>query len=572
MGKKKVAQIVVETLEQAGVRRCYGIVGDTLNHVTDAITRSQIEWVHTRHEEAAAFAAGADSFMTGNLTACAGSCGPGSLHFINGLFEAQKNNAPVILIASQLSTTALGTDFPQEVDFKAIYGSWTVFCEQVQHPSQAKLIAKMAAQAALNKKGVAVIILPVDISVAEVEDNMPYTVFHPQPLIRPSDESLKIIAEHLNQGKKIGIYAGIGIQGAHDELIALAKKLNAPIAHTTRAKDFVEYDNPFNVGMTGMLGGESGYEMLLNCDTLLLLGADFAWAQFYPKHATIIQIDQDATHLGRRHPISVGVVGECKATLAALIPLIKQKIERTFLEHSLKSFAKMQAKLVHDERATQDKLIHPQYLVKLLNQYAAADAVFTADGGSAMVWLCRHIHTNGKRRTLASLRHGTMANAMPQALGIQKAFPKRQVITLSGDGGLTMLLGDLLTMVQENLPIKIVVLNNASLDFVELEQKVEGLLDHYTDLKNPDFAKLAKSIGFLGIRVERGVELESAVQQFLAYDGAAILDVLTNPKELVMPPFITAKEVSGMALYASKAVLHGRISDVKDLLVDNFIK
>lgn len=572
MSKKRVAQIVVETLEQAGVRRCYGIVGDTLNYVTDAMTRSKIQWVHTRHEEAAAFAAGADSFMTGVLTTCAGSCGPGGLHFINGLFEAQRNNAPVVLIASQLATSSLGTDFPQEVDFKAIYGSWTVFCEQIQHPSQAKLITKMAAQTALNKMGVAVIILPVDISVAEVMDEMPYSVFHPKPVIRPSNESLKIIADHLNNGKKVGIYAGIGTKDAHDELIALAKKLNAPIAHTTRAKDFVEYDNPFNVGMTGILGGDAGYEMLLDCDTLLLLGADFAWAQFYPKHATIIQIDQDATHLGRRHPISVGVAGDCKASLEALMPLLHQKTDRTFLDHSLKAHAKMLEKEAHQERATKDELIHPQYLVKLLNQYADDDAIFTADGGSAMVWVSRHIKVNGKRRTLSSFRHGTMANAMPQALGLQKAFPKRQVITLSGDGGLAMLLGDLLTMVQENLPIKIVVLNNASLDFVELEQKVEGLLDHYTDLKNPNFAKLGESIGFLGIRVERGDHLEASVKQFLAHDGPAILDVLTNPKELVMPPNITLAEISGMVLYASKAVLDGRISDVKNLLVNNFIK
>ncbi|MCU1718884.1 thiamine pyrophosphate-dependent enzyme [Pseudomonas sp. 5P_3.1_Bac2] len=572
MPSQTVAQIVVETLEQAGVRHCYGIVGDTLNYVTDAIHASSIEWVHVRHEEAAAFAAGADSYISGNLTACAGSCGPGSLHFINGVFEAQRNRAPMVLIASQIVTEQLGMEFPQEVDFKAVYKTCSVFCEQVMNPEQAKRLTTLACQAAIHKQGVAVLILPADISQATVKNAPAFAVHRPHPVLRPSDSELQEIAHLLSQGKKIGIYAGSGCQGAHDLLVELAAKLKAPIAHTSRAKDFVEYDNPFNMGMTGMLGVKSGFHMMNECDTLLLLGADFAWAQFYPQHAKLIQVDRDASHLGRRHPVDLGVVGDVVATLQALLPLVQQHSDDSFLQECLALRQQTVAHLEKEEHAGDGELIHPQHLVKLINQYANDDALFTADAGSAMVWLLRHIHTNGKRRTLTSLVHGSMANAMPQALGLQKAYPGRQVISISGDGGLAMLLGDLLTAIQEELPIKIVVLNNASLNFVEIEQKVEGLLDNYTHLLNPDFAKLAEVIGFYGQRVTQSAQLEQAVQAFLAHPGPALLDVHTNPSELVMPPKIEATQVIDTALYAAKAILNGRFKDVEQLVVSNFLK
>lgn len=572
MKNKRVAQIIVETLEEAGVKHCYGIVGDTLNYVTDAIHTSNIEWVHVRHEEVGAFAAGAEAYMTDRLTACAGSCGPGSLHFINGLFESHRNGAPVILIASQLATHTLGTDFPQEVDFKTLYSTCSVFCEQINNPTDARHITTMAAQAALNKHGVAVIILPVNISQAEIADTSTIKTYSPEPCIRPNDEELVQIAELLAKGNNIGIYAGLGCKDCHDELLVLASKLKAPIAHTSRAKDFVEYDNPYNVGMTGMLGIESGFHMIKNCDTLLILGADFAWAQFYPEKATIIQIDKEAKQLGKRHPISFGAVGEIKSTLQALLPLLTDKQDSHFLNEYRKMYQVATAKLDKKAQATKDGLIRPQYLVQLLDQYAKDDAMFTADGGSAMVWLLRHITTNGKRRTLTSLKHGTMANAMPQALGLQKAFPDKQVISISGDGGITMLLGDLLTAIQEKLPIKIVVLNNISLNFVELEQKVEGLVDNYTDLKNPEFANLAETIGFYARKVTQGEELEEAIKEFLSQSGPALLDVYTSPNELVMPPKIEIGQVMGMALYGAKATLSGRGREVFDLLVDNFIK
>lgn len=569
---KRVAEIVVETLQQAGVRRCYGIVGDTLNHVTDALHRSDIDWVHVRHEEVAAFAAGADSLVSGELTACAGSCGPGGLHFINGVFESNRNRAPMVLIASQVVTSELGMEFPQEVDFKAVYGSCTVFCEQVHSPEQARRVVALACQAAISRRGVAVVILPADISQAEVKHDVPFSVHYTQPVLRPSDAELQRITELLGQGKRIGIYAGAGCQGAHAQLLELARRLQAPIAHTSRAKDFVEPDNPYNMGMTGIFGIESGFHTLMECDTLLLLGADFAWGQFYPDKATIIQVDRDGSHLGRRHPVNLGVVGDIAPTLDALLPMLPPREDSSFLDECIEHRDKALKKREQEEQPGEGELIHPQHLTALLSKYATEDALFTADGGSPMVWVLRHIRVNGRRRTLTSLLHGTMANAMPQALGLQKAFPGRQVISLSGDGGLAMLLGDLLTAVQENLPIKVVVFNNGSLNFVELEQKVEGLLDNYTDLKNPDFGRLAEVIGFHGRTVTRSEDLEEAVQDFLAQRGPALLDVHSSRAELVMPPQIEAKQVAGTALYAAKAVLNGRFDDVKHLLVDNFLK
>jgi len=569
---RRVAEIVVETLQAAGVRHCYGIVGDTLNHVTDAIHRSGIEWVHVRHEETGAFAAGADALFSGTLAACAGSCGPGSLHFINGVYESNRNRAPVVLIASQVATAQLGTEFPQEVDFVSIYRGCSVFCEQVHSAAQAGRIVAMACQAAITRRGVAVVVLPADISQAEVEAVPAFATHAVAPVLRPSDAELQRMAALLDEGRRIAIYAGSGCADAHDEVVALAQRLQAPVAHTSRAKDFIEYDNPFNVGMTGIFGIESGYRALMDCDTLLLLGADFAWGQYYPDKATIVQVDEDGSHLGRRHPIHFGAVGDIKPTLQALLPLLQARQDSGFLDECRERHDEAMRKREREETPGEGDLIRPQYLTALIDRHADADALFTADGGSPMVWSLRHLRANGRRRLLLSLLHGTMANAMPQALGLKKAFPGRQVIALAGDGGISMLLGDLLTAVQEKLPIKVVVYNNGSLNFVELEQKVEGLLDNYTNLVNPDFGKLAEAIGWRGWTVARAADLEGAVRAFLAEPGPALLDVHTTPRELVMPPEVEFAQVAGTALYAAKAVLAGRGGDVRDLLVDNFLK
>ena len=557
-----IAQVIVQTLAAAGARRCYGIPGDTLNHVTDAIRDSDIRWVHMRHEEAGGFAAGADALVTGELALCAGSCGPGSLHFINGLFESHRNRAPVVLIASQIVRDELGFDFPQEVDFQQIYRACSVFCEEIRTPAQARRKTAMAAQAALAKKGVAVLIVPADIASAKAPDEPPFAVHLAEPVIRPTDIDLDRIAARLNEGKKIAIYGGSGCEGAHDQLVALASTLQAPVAHTSRAKDFLEYDNDFNVGMTGIFGGESGYHALMTCDTLLLLGCDFAWRQYYPDKATIIQVDIDGTHLGRRHPVDIGVVGDVAATLDALMPRIAPRSDRAFLDECLAH--RVRTLEVEAKHATIGKggAIHPQYLTELISRHAPDDSIYTADGGSPMVWCLRHVAATGKNRTVISLSHGTMANAMPQALGAKAAFPDRTVISLSGDGGIAMMLGDLLTAVQEQLPIKVAIFNNSALDFVEIEQKVEGLLEAYTDLVNPDFARVAEAMGFWGRRVEQAEHLEDAVKDWLAAPGPALLDVVTDRFELVMPPKVEAGQVAGMALYSAKAVLNGRGRDV----------
>ena len=569
--KKTVAQIIVDILGEAGVKHCYGIVGDTLNQITSAIKKSDIEWVHVRHEEVGAFAAGAEAYLTDQITACAGSCGPGSLHFINGIYEAQRNRVPVILLASQLITSQQGNDFPQEVDFESVYKNCSVFCREISDATQVREITTAAIQSAINQRGVAVLVIPYNISLEKVEDNCGHKIYHPKPIIRPSDKELAEIADIINKNQKVTIFAGQGVYDAHSELIVFAEKIKSPIVHTSRGKDFVEYDNPYNVGMTGMFGVKSGTMAIKECEVLILLGTDFAWSQFYPNNATIIQIDIDATHLGRRHPVNIGVVGSSKPTLAALLPLVNEKHDTKFLETCRTLYSSAMSKL--NKKALPSKsTIHPQYLTELIDKYATDDAVLCADVGSAMVWACRHFNTNGKRRTVISLKHGTMANAMPQALGVQKAFPNRQVITLSGDGGISMLLGDLLTTIQEKLPIKIIVLNNSSLNFVELEQKVEGLVNHYTDLQNPNFAKVAESMGLFSIRVDNSDLLEAAMQSFLTHSGPALLDVKTSTDELVMPPEIKASQVIGMALYSMKASLSGKIGDVMNLLVDNFIK
>lgn len=565
---KTVSEILVDVLTAAGVSNCYGIIGDTLNFVGKAIQKSSINWVHTRHEEAAAFAAGAEAMITNKLTACAGSCGPGSLHLINGLYESNRNNAPVIVIASQLAATSMGTGFPQEVDFLKVYQDTSVFCQMVNQPQEAQRIFTQAAQAAINKRGVAVVILPSDISKMEIAEQ-PIQIWQPQPVTRPNDQEIEKLAEAINQGKKITIYAGYGSKDAHDEVIALAEKLKAPVVHTSRAKDSIAWDNPYQVGMTGMFGTKAGYEAIKGCDTLLLLGCGFAWSEYYPDHTSIIQIDHDATQLGLRHPINLGLVGDVKTTLQTVLPKIQTRSDSSFLNHYTALFAKIMEKFQSFATPDDKHPIHPQQLVELIDKYADDDALITADVGTPMLWGARYLSMNGKRRFLTSLKHGTMANSMPQAYGFQKAFPGRQVISLSGDGGLAMLMGDLLTAKQENLPIKIVVFNNSSLNFVEQEQKGEGLVEVYVDLKNGDFKTIAEGCGFSAQSVSKSSELETAVQSFLAHKGPALLDVVISDKELIMPPSISYENVKNMVWYGSKAILEGKGKDVIDMIKNN---
>lgn len=568
-----VAELMVDILHGAGARHCWGIPGDTLNHFTDALRRQGgIRWVHVRHEEAGGFAAGAEALVSDTLTLCAGSCGPGSLHFINGLFESHRNGAPVVLIASQIHSDDQGTDFPQEVDFLQVYSRCSVYCEEIHSPQQALQKTRQAVQEALNKRGVAVLVLPADIAGMPAPTGArTLPAIRPRPRVRPGDDELQKIAAALNTGKSVAIYGGIGCAGAQEEVKKLAAALQAPVAHSSRAKDFLEPDNPFNVGMIGMMGHESGCHAVSQCDTLLILGSGFAWRQFYPEHASIIQIDIQASHLGRRHPISLGAVGDVRSTVEALLPLITPRQERGFLEQCLEHHRKSLEGLREHAQPTRNGLIRPQYLTSLIDRHADADAMFTADGGSPMIWILRYISAMAGRRTLASLVHGTMANAMPQAMGLKVAFPERQVIALCGDGGLSMLMGDLLTLVQEQIPLKLVVFNNSALFFVELEQRVEGLLDAFTNLQNPDFGRVAESIGLWGRKVSHCEDLEAAVVEWLAQPGPALLDVVVN-QELVMPPKVAPDAVKGMALYAAKAVISGHAGDVVKMIENHLAR
>ena len=569
---KKVAEIIIDTLVSAGVEHCYGIVGDTLNAIATCLSRSDIQFVHVRHEESGAFAAQGEALLTDRLTAMAGSCGPGSLHFINGLYEANRNRAPVILIASQVVRRELGFDFIQEVDFKSVFKGCSVFCEMIITPESARRLTVAACQAALTRRGVAVLIVPVDVAEADAADELPYSLHVNLPVIRPSDADLEEIAGLLAAGTNITIYAGSGCRGAHDEVVQLAARLAAPVAHTSRGKDVLEYDNPHNIGMTGVIGMESGYQAILNCDTLLLLGTDFAWQQFYPKHATIIQVDVDPTHIGRRHPVTLGVVGNIKDTLQALLPRVQQRENTTFRDSYVERHEK--ALKAQAARATPGRhgKIPGQYLASLIDRFANEDALFTGDDGTALVWLLRVVKANGRRRMFGSLLHGTMATGIPTAIGLQKAQPGRQVIVMAGDGGFTMLMGELLTTVQESLPIKVAVFDNGKLGFVELEQKGEGMVPVYTDLKNPDFGKVAEAMGLWGRTVADAGELETAVQDWLAQPGPAVLNVKVAPMELVMPPFIAPEAAYGMALYSMRAVLHGKAGDVFEMIEENFPK
>ncbi|MFM0205837.1 thiamine pyrophosphate-binding protein [Paraburkholderia sediminicola] len=567
---KKVAEIIVDTLAAAGVKHCYGIVGDTLNLIAHHINESDMEWVHVRHEEAGAFAAEAEAMLTGNLTAVAGSCGPGSLHFINGLVDANRNRAPVILIATQVASEELGFNFPQEVDFKAIYGSCSVFCDMIITPEQARRKTVIACQTAIAKGGVAVLIVPVDIAHANTSDDVPYSVHTNVPMVRPSDADLDRVADILNSGgDKIAIYGGSGCRGAHAEILAVAERLKAPISHTSRAKDVLEHDNPYNVGMTGIIGGEAGYLAVSECETLLMLGADFAWRQFYPEKARIVQIDLAPDHLGRRHPVTLGLVGDIKSTMEALLPRLKPRTSTEFRDKLVERHARAvethRSKAVASDRGT----IPPIYLTELINRHAASDALFCADDGTPTVWLYRHIDTNGKRRVFSSLLHGTMAAALPMSMGLQKCQPGRQVISMSGDGGLAMLFGELMTVVQEKLPVKVVVFDNGKLGFIDIEQKSEGMLPLYTGLQNPDFGKVAEAIGLWGRTVSKADELEEAVVTWLNQPGPALLNVKVDTMTLVMPPKIEWGSAYGMVLYSAKAMLQGQSADVFAMIREN---
>jgi len=572
MAKKNLAEILVDTLVAAGVKRIYGLAGDSLNGITDAIrTDERIKWIHVRHEETAAFAAGAEAHLTGTLAVCAGSCGPGNLHLINGLYDANRSRVPVLAIASHIPSYEIGSQYFQETHPESIFRECSHYCELISQAEQMPRVLEIAIQTALTKRGVGVVVLPGDVALREAT-NSTHRLNFPEihTTIRPSDEEIARTAGILNGSRKVTIFGGAGCAGAHNELMELAERLKAPIVHALRGKEFIEYDNPFDVGMTGLLGFSSGYRAMMDCDTLLMLGTDFPYQQFYPEKATIIQVDIRGEQIGRRAKVDLGVVGDVKTTLQALLPNLTEKTDDQHLSASIRHYQKARAAL--DDLAvgeTGQKSIHPQYVAKVINELAGKDAIFTCDVGTPTIWAARYLAMNGKRRLLGSFSHGSMASALPQAIGAQLVYPDRQVITLSGDGGFAMLMGDLLSLRQLNLPVKLIVFNNSALAFVELEMKAAGMLDFATDLRNPDFAKMAEAAGVLGLKADVPEQVRPMLAQALSHTGPALIEVVVDRQELALPPSIKLDQVKGFSLFMMKAVINGRGSEVIDLLKTN---
>jgi pyruvate dehydrogenase (quinone) len=568
-----VADHLVSALKVSGVSRVYGLPGDSLNGFTDAIRRAEgMSWEHVRHEEAAAFAAAADAHLTGRLAVCAGSCGPGNLHLINGLFDAQRSRVPVLAVAAHIPRLEIGSEYFQETHPQELFRECSVYRELISTPEMAPRIFSMAMRAAVEECGVAVVVVPGEIFNNRADETPwdRHPIVAARSVARPDDESLRRAAAILNDGNRVTILAGAGVAGAHDELVRLASTLNAPIVHALRGKEYVEYDNPYDVGMTGLLGFASGYKAMKEADVLLMLGTDFPYQQFYPDNARIIQVDIRGRNLGRRVPVDVPVVGTVRDTLSALSPLLVQKRDREHLDRSLNHYARARKTL--DSLAVNDRdrtPIRPEYVASLTSRLAADDAVFTVDVGTPVVWAARYVQMNGRRRLIGSFNHGTMANALPHALGAQTAFRQRQVIALAGDGGLTMLFGELVTLLQNNLPVKVVVFNNSSLSFVELEMKAAGFVNFGTHLRNPDFATVASALGMFGRRVDRPQDLEQALTDAFSHDGPALVDVIVARQELSIPPAITVEQAKGFSLYAIRTILAGRADELLDLVTTN---
>jgi pyruvate dehydrogenase (quinone) len=568
-----IAELMIKTLSAADVKRIYGVVGDSLNGLTEAIRKQKlIDWVQVRHEEVAAFAAGAEAHLTGCLAVCAGSCGPGNMHLINGLYDCHRSRVPVLAIAAQVPSHELGSQYFQETRPEILFKDCSHYCELISNAAQMPRALDLAIQSALGQRGVSVLTIPGDVAMLEAPTGEPWLLSSvpTAPTIRPPEKDLRTLAALLNRGKKVTILGGAGCAGAHAELLEIAETLKAPIVHALRGKEHIEYDNPFDVGMTGLLGFSSGYYAIMDCDVLLMLGTDFPYPQFYPEKAAIAQIDLRPENLGRRTRLDLGLVGDVRDTLAALLPMLEAKQDRAHLDKALRHYAGNRAGLDHLATGTPGrKPIHPQYLTRVVNEMAAADAVFTADVGSPTMWAARYLTMNGQRRLLGSFNHGSMANAMPQAIGAQLAFPGRQVISLSGDGGFAMLMGDFLTIRQLKLPVKIILFNNGSLGFVELEMKAAGLMEYGTTLDNPDFAKMAEATGIRGFRVEDPADVPAAIQAALAHEGPVLVDALVNRHELSMPPKIELAQAKGFSLFMLKAVLSGKGNELLDLAKSN---
>jgi len=572
MARASVADQFIEVLVQAGVSRIYGVVGDSLNPIVDAVRRTAgIEWVHVRNEEAGAFAAAAEAQLTGKLAVCAGSCGPGNTHLVQGLYDAHRSGAPVLALASHIPSSQIGTGFFQETHPERLFVDCSGYCETISTPEQVPRVPRIAIQHALAGGGVSVLVMPGDVAHHDAAGPTGRSTFITERAVAvPPRGQVEALAEALNRARTVTLFCGAGVAGAHREVMELAERVHAPVGHSLRGKEWVQYDNPYDVGMSGLLGYGACYRATQDADLLVLLGTDFPYDGFLPLERTV-QVDHDAGRLGRRTPLELGVHGDVGETLRAVLPLVEQKTDRRFLDDMLREHCRSLETVV--DAYTKDvgdrTPIHPEYVADVLDDLAADDAVFTVDTGMCNVWAARYLTPNGRRRVIGSFLHGTMANALPHAVGAQLAYPDRQVVSMSGDGGLAMLLGELLTVRLHDLPVKIVLFNNASLGMVKLEMLVEGLPDHETDHAGVDYAAIAEGAGIPAVRVTDPGQARTALADALAAPGPALVDVVTDPNALSMPPHITAQQMKGFALAASKVVLGGGVGKMVELARSN---
>ncbi|MGW5121892.1 pyruvate dehydrogenase [Streptomyces noursei] len=573
MAKQTVAEQFIDILVRAGVRRLYGVVGDSLNPVVDAIRRnSAIDWIQVRHEEAAAFAAGAEAQLTGKLAACAGSCGPGNLHLINGLYDAHRSMAPVLALASHIPSSEIGTSYFQETHPDRLFAECSHYSELISNPRQMPRVVQTAIQHAVGQGGVAVVSLPGDVAAeAAPERAVEHALVTSRPSVRPGDDEIDALARMVDEAEKVTLFCGSGTAGAHAEVMEFAERVKAPVGHALRGKEWIQYDNPYDVGMSGLLGYGAAYEATHECDLLILLGTDFPYSAFLPEDVRIVQVDVRPEHLGRRTALDLAVWGDVRETLRCLIPKVREKGNRTFLDRMLKKHADALEGVVkaYTRKVEKHVPIHPEYVASVLDEEAAADAVFTVDTGMCNVWAARYLTPNGSRRVIGSFSHGSMANALPQAIGAQFMDRGRQVVSMSGDGGFSMLMGDFLTLVQYDLPVKVVLFNNSSLGMVELEMMVSGLPAYGTTNRNPDFAAIARAAGAYGVRVEKPKQVRGALRDAFRHEGPALVDVVTDPNALSIPPKISAEMVSGFALSAGKIVLAGGVGRMVQLARSN---
>jgi pyruvate dehydrogenase (quinone) len=553
------------------VKRIYAVTGDSLNMLNDAVKRNgEIKWIHVRHEEVGAYAA-AEAELDG-IACCAGSCGPGHIHLINGLYDANRTGVPVIAIASTIHTADFGTDYSQSTNTTKLFDDCSCYNEVATTVTQAPRMLQAAIQHAIHHRGVAVLGLPGDVSGSPAEES-PSSMYNykSKVIMHPGDEELEHVADLLNGNSKISIYCGIGAREAHDDIIKLAALLKAPIGYSFRGKMGIQYNNPYEVGMTGLLGLPSAYHTMHEAEVVLLLGTDFPYTPFMPVNNKIIQIDEKPEKLGRRAKLEMGLCGKIEDTVKALLPLINNKTDDSFLTAELGLYAKVKNHLISyaTEKGSEDK-ISPEFVALTINELAADDAIFTLDTGMCCVWGARYLNATGKRLTLGSFNHGSMANAMPMAIGAALSHPDRQVIALCGDGGLSMLLGDLATIKQYNLPIKLIVFNNRALGMVKLEMLVDGLPDNETDMVNPDFALIAEAMGFKGITVHQPSKVRAAIKGAFQNEGPVLVNIMTNPESLAMPPKIEWEQLKGYTISMSKLMLSGRACEVLEIIKTNY--